>query len=399
MIGNNLFSRWVVGAVLLAVADCAGVIAVEIALTSPVQAQLFDNRFPFLGRQRPRSGGGGFFGGLFGGGERSNEGPVEQAPVDNSRAPPPRKPDPKAEPVTPTTSVVVLGDGMADWLAYGLEDVFSDSPEVRIVRKNKLGSGLLRYDSKGDLDWWHAVRDILAQEKANYVVMMLGLSDRGDIREKDIAKEAETRAKEQQQTANWAHWIDQRIAQRIVEFQRRYFMSGDEKHPGALTMAIGQFMGENRIEARKELTDAIEELERRLAGKLVELREHLHQSTPGKFPLVKTWREESVVYQGELVSHRGSLWQAQRDTAQPAGGSDWVCVARRGRDAITPVVRGNYDAHECYADSVKMAIEQERQLVDEKLAALEQASNDRWAVIDQRILQHIERARTCAPKH
>src|SRR5215469_4414756 len=72
-------------------------------------------------------------------------------------------------------------------------------------------------------------------------------------------KQAEARAqeareaKEQQQTANWAHWIDQRIAQRILEFQRRYFMSGDEEHPGLLTQAIGQFMGENRIKARKEL--------------------------------------------------------------------------------------------------------------------------------------------------
>jgi uncharacterized protein len=191
MTGNNLLSRWVVGAVLLAAADCAGVIAVEVALTSPAQAQLFDNRFPFLSRQRPRSGGGGFFGGLFGGGDRSSEGPVEQAPVDNSRAPPPRKPDPKAEPVTPTTSVVVLGDGMADWLAYGLEDAFSDSPEIAIIRKNKVHSGLVRYDQKGDLDWWHVARDSLNQEKANYVVMMLGVSDRQNIRERDLAKDAD----------------------------------------------------------------------------------------------------------------------------------------------------------------------------------------------------------------
>ena len=75
---------------------------------------------------------------------------------------------------------------------------FRDSPEIRIVRKNKLYSGLLRYDAKGDLDWWHVARDMLAQEKADYVVMMLGLGDRQDIREKDLAKEAETRAKDQQ---------------------------------------------------------------------------------------------------------------------------------------------------------------------------------------------------------
>ena len=123
--------------------------------------------------------------------ETPYEQPQPQAPVDNSRAPPPRKPDQKAEPVTPTTSVVVLGDAMADWLAYGLEDALSDSPEIAIIRKNKNHSGLLRYEPKGDLDWWHVARDTLAQEKANYVVMMLGVSDRQSIRERDLAKEAE----------------------------------------------------------------------------------------------------------------------------------------------------------------------------------------------------------------
>jgi uncharacterized protein len=189
MTGKHRFSRWLLGAALFAAFDCAGVVAIEAALMSPAQAQ-----FPFFGGQqqhRSRSGGG-FFGGLFGGFDRHPE-PYEQqqAPVDNSRAPAPRKPDPKADPITVTTSIVVLGDAMADWLAYGMEDAFSDSPEIAIIRKNKLHSGLIRYEQKGDLEWWRVARDILAQEKANYVVMMLGISDRQSIRERDIAKEAE----------------------------------------------------------------------------------------------------------------------------------------------------------------------------------------------------------------
>jgi uncharacterized protein len=99
--------------------------------------------------------------------------------------------DPKAEPVQTTTSIVVMGDGMADWLAYGLEDAFSDTPEIGIIRKNKTHSGLLRYDPKGDLDWWHAARDILTPEKPSYVIMMLGVSDRQNISGKDLAKEAD----------------------------------------------------------------------------------------------------------------------------------------------------------------------------------------------------------------
>jgi hypothetical protein len=208
MLGKKRFSRWLIGAVILGAVDCAGLAAIEVALTSPAQAQFRDDRFPFLSRQRPQRSGGGFFGGggglggFFGGSQRPNENEYEQqAPVDNSKAPPPRKVDSKTEPVAPTTSIVVLGDGMADWLAYGLEDAFGDSPEVGIVRKNKLHSGLLRYEQKGDLDWWHVARDTLAQEKANYVVMMLGVSDRQSIRERDLAKEADKKKKDKDQAA------------------------------------------------------------------------------------------------------------------------------------------------------------------------------------------------------
>ena len=51
-----------------------------------------------------------------------------------------------------------------------------------------------------------------------------------------------------------------------------------------------------------------------------------------------------------MVCHKGSLYQARKDTAQAPGGSDWVCVARHGRDAITPTVRGAYDVNERYGE-------------------------------------------------
>jgi hypothetical protein len=183
----------------------ATVLVIAVSASATVQAQFFWDQQYQSKRTRPQAGG--LFGNFFG---RDNsrysddeysppqqrpERQHPQQPVESSRAPAPRKTDSN---VAPAASIVVMGDDMADWLAYGLENVFSDSPEIGVVRKNKFYSGLLRYDGKSDLDWWHVARDTLAQEKADYVVMMLGLSDRQDIREKDLVKEAETRAKDQQ---------------------------------------------------------------------------------------------------------------------------------------------------------------------------------------------------------
>ena len=59
----------------------------------------------------------------------------------SSRAPAAtRKPDPAAT----TTTVVVIGDSMADWLAYGLEQAFTDTPEIAVLRKHRTHSGLIR---------------------------------------------------------------------------------------------------------------------------------------------------------------------------------------------------------------------------------------------------------------
>jgi uncharacterized protein len=200
----------------------AAVLALAQSASVAVQAQFFWNwnQQDQYNRQRSRPQSGGLFD-WFGGGQynsrprdddyyrpprrrqyqHTQQQPnqhTQQQPSESSRAPPPKKTEAKDEQTGPTTSIVVMGDDMADWLAYGLEDVFSDTPEIRVVRKNKLNAGLLRYDAKGDLDWWHVARDTLAQENADYVVMMLGIGDRQEIREKDLAKEADTRAKDQQ---------------------------------------------------------------------------------------------------------------------------------------------------------------------------------------------------------
>jgi Collagen triple helix repeat (20 copies) len=65
---------------------------------------------------------------------------------------------------------------------------------------------------------------------------------------------------------------------------------------------------------------------------------------PGKLPRVRQWAE-GVWYEGDVVRHCGSTFQAERDTANTPGSSlDWLCIAAGGLDAPMPCVRGTYAA-------------------------------------------------------
>ncbi len=106
----------------------------------------------------------------------------QQAPkrIENfSKAPPPEKRD-----TIPERNVLVLGDAMADWLAYGLEDAYAEQPDMGVIRRHKTVSGLIKYQPKGDpADWAAAAKVILATEKPDVIVVMLGLNDRMAMRE------------------------------------------------------------------------------------------------------------------------------------------------------------------------------------------------------------------------
>jgi hypothetical protein len=66
---------------------------------------------------------------------------------------------------------------------------------------------------------------------------------------------------------------------------------------------------------------------------------------PGKLPRVKLWQPDVVFYDGEVVRHERSAYQALKDTSQrPGVGVDWFCIVEGGQDARTPQVRGTYDS-------------------------------------------------------
>ena len=156
-------------------------VALLVGIAGPASAQFFN--FGGWSRPQPRSNGGGWFGGdLFAPFQHQQQAPKR---VENySKAPPPEKRD-----TVPERNVLVLGDAMADWLAYGLEDAYAEQPEIGVIRKHKTVSGLIKYQPKGEpADWAAAAKGILATEKPDAIVVMLGLDDRGPIREPVVEK-------------------------------------------------------------------------------------------------------------------------------------------------------------------------------------------------------------------
>ena len=161
-------------------------LALLVGITAPASAQFFN----FGGWSRPQppprgggfGGGGGWFGGDF---FAPYQQPAPKRPVENfSKAPPPEKRE-----TVPERNVLVLGDAMADWLAYGLEDAYAERPDMGVIRKHKTVSGLIKYQPKGDpVDWPAAAKGLLATEKPDAIVVMLGLNDRMAIREPAVDK-------------------------------------------------------------------------------------------------------------------------------------------------------------------------------------------------------------------
>ena len=163
--GQQLGSALLIGAVV-------ALAIVDVVRPVPALAQSpWDSFFqPFPSRNQPRT---------------------EQrvAPVDSSRAPSPMR---RGEPAT--SNVLVLGDSMADWLAYGLEDALGETPEFGVTRKHRTYSGLLRYEPRAETpDWAQAAREIIAAEKPSFIVMMVGLNDRQSIRERAVTPPAPAR--------------------------------------------------------------------------------------------------------------------------------------------------------------------------------------------------------------
>ena len=162
------------------------IVTAGVALAAPAGAQVFGTHAAF--DQRPRAElvqWREFFPFPFFGDRRSFNpnnpfGPPRPQTFESTRPPPPRKVE-----TPPTETVLVIGDSLADWLGYGLEETFADTPDIGIVRKIKPYAGLVRYEARNDApDWSQAVKEVLAAEKPSAIVVMLGVNDRLPLRDR-----------------------------------------------------------------------------------------------------------------------------------------------------------------------------------------------------------------------
>jgi hypothetical protein len=183
-------------ALFVGLAEALAVGAGGVLLPTPVAAQFWGDPFyrPQPPRAIPQQQPFNPFGGMF-------QQPLWDAPArprtpraarrprraefgDFSKAPPPRKSDTPA-----TIHIVVMGDSMADWLGHGLEEAYAEHPEVNVARKVRINTGLIRNESRSDsYDWVTSAREQLATDHSDFIVMIIGLSDRLSFREAPSAR-------------------------------------------------------------------------------------------------------------------------------------------------------------------------------------------------------------------
>jgi hypothetical protein len=100
-------------------------------------------------------------------------------------------------------------------------------------------------------------------------------------------------------------------------------------------------------EARAAFSDMLIKLERAIEERLGRLRKLIDEKNG---PRVHPYVEDKVHYEGELVTHEGSTYQALCDTGHaPPDEEHWICVAAGGLDGLSFRVRGTYQPGEPYS--------------------------------------------------
>jgi hypothetical protein len=99
-------------------------------------------------------------------------------------------------------------------------------------------------------------------------------------------------------------------------------------------------------ELRASVGEVRVSMERMIEERLGGLRKLVNEKNG---PRIRPYEEGRVHYEGELVTHQGSTYQALKDTGRaPPDEDHWTCVAAGGLDGQSPRVRGTYEPGERY---------------------------------------------------
>ena len=145
-----------------------------------------------------------------------------------------------------------------------------------------------------------------------------------------------------------------RASEPVPEVPDLLVLFGDRRDK-QLVDAFGATIAIVRRQLRKEFAEELAERDpqlrkiaalelevAKLSGAVAVMSGKEPQPTPAKFPKVKSWRDGSIAYAGDIVTFAGSTYQAKCDTAQAPGSADWACLAAAGRSLT---VRGTYDSN------------------------------------------------------
>jgi hypothetical protein len=151
--------------------------------------------------------------------------------------------------------------------------------------------------------------------------------------------------------------LESNFAARLAETEKRAERA--EEGARALEMAMVELRDAVRDDVATASGDLRQQAHDSAVATVVELRTEIEAKIAavaerqGKLSIAKTYEPGAVVYRGDLVVHNGGTWHAKCDSAQMAGGSEYVCLARAGRDGAdgrSLSLRGPYDMHAKYTN-------------------------------------------------
>ena len=122
-------------------------------------------------------------------------------------------------------------------------------------------------------------------------------------------------------------------------------INGKDADPEAVAALVMERVAPSLAAVDAALAEAAERINARLS-EVKDGRDGV-DGKDGLLPVAEEWTDR-VHRRGAVVTHLGALWQATGDTGKEPPHADWVCLAARGSDGITPAFVGTYDPDATY---------------------------------------------------